>query len=245
MVIVRPMATAAIELFREHRNQNLRKFLQDLQYQMALSGITTAWARANFALRLELDSMAEEWFRVLSQPVQEDWDQLKTQFTTLWDFQPPQAKTATQKIEELLNCKLKPEAVGTMVPYMGRTQHTHVAWAEEIFEKVQACGLKNRMEYIHQVLAKLPGSVRKGLQQNHMDWITFVDNVKAVDVDQLMEQAELEETIRELTAMVKDLSMDRRAEQQVGSQRAQQYWTIQQTIDPGIGRGNTTTALAL
>jgi hypothetical protein len=48
MVIARPMATAAIELFRERRNQNLRKFLQDLQYQMALSGITTVWARADF-----------------------------------------------------------------------------------------------------------------------------------------------------------------------------------------------------
>jgi hypothetical protein len=39
-----------------------------------------------------------------------------------------------------------------------------VAWAKEILEKVRACGLKNRMEYIHQVLAEMPGSVRKGLQ---------------------------------------------------------------------------------
>ena len=165
MAIPRPMATAAIEPFGGCRNQNPRKFLQDLQYQMALSGITTAWARADFfVLRLELDSTAEEWFRALPQPVQEDWDQLKTQFTTRWDSQLPPAKTATQKIEELLSCKLKPEEVRTMVPYMGRTQHTHMAWAEEILKKAQACGLKNRMEYIHQVLAELPGSVRKGLQ---------------------------------------------------------------------------------
>jgi hypothetical protein len=45
--------------------------------------------------------------------------------------------------------------------------------------------------------------------------------------------------------MVKDLSMDQRAERQAGSQRAQQYQTIQQTINPRIGRGNTTMALAL
>jgi hypothetical protein len=213
---------------------------------MALSSITTVRARANFfVLWLELDSTAEEWFRALPQPVQEDWDQLKTQFTTQWDSQPPPAKMATQKIEELLSCKLKLEEVGTMVPYMGRTQHIHVAWAEEILKKAQVCGLENRMEYIHQVLAELPGSVREGLQWNHMDWTMFVDNVKAVDVDQLMERAESEKTIKELTAMVKDLSMDRRVERQVGSQRAQQYRTIQQTIDPGIGRGNTTMALAL
>jgi hypothetical protein len=47
--------------------------------------------------------------------------------------------------------------------------------------------------------------------------MTFVGNVKAVNVDQLIEQAESEKTIRELIAMVKDLSIDQRAERQVGS----------------------------
>jgi hypothetical protein len=168
-----------------------------------------------------VDSVAEEWYKALPAIVREDWDQLAPAFTARWDTQPLPAKTVMEKTDELIKYKLKPEEVGTMVPHMGRMQHTHVAWAEQILEKAQACQLENRTEYIQQVLGQLPGSVSEGIQQNYTDWTTFTSNIKAIDMAQLKTRANAEKTIRDLTAMVTDLKMDNQAMKQGRSLKPQ------------------------
>jgi hypothetical protein len=155
---------------------------------MTLSGITTSHAKADFLpLRLEVDSPAEEWHKALLAVVRQDWDRLQLAFTARWDTQPLAVKTVMQMTDDLVNYKLKPQDVRTMVPYMGRVQHAHIAWAEEILKKAKACELEGRTEYIQQVINQLPGSVRKGIQRNFTDWTTFTNNVKVVDMDQLLE----------------------------------------------------------
>jgi hypothetical protein len=173
------MATpGGVEAFGGRPEQNPKKFLRDLQYQMALSGIATARAKVDFLLlRLEVDSPAEEWYLALDPAIREDWDQLEPQFTAQWNQQQPLARTDAEKTEELLNHKLEPEQVGTTVMYLGRMQHAHIAWADGILLKAQVCGLENRMEYTHQVLAELPGSVRGSMGKNYTNWTTFVQNV--------------------------------------------------------------------
>jgi hypothetical protein len=63
------------------------------------------------------------------------------------------------------------------------------------------------MEYTHQVLAELPGSVRGSMGKNYMNWTTFIQNVKAIDIDHMKEQARSEAIIWELNAKVERLTL--------------------------------------
>jgi hypothetical protein len=161
-------AVATVEPFGGRRDQNPKKFLRDLKYQMTLGGITTPEAKADFfLLRVEADSLAEEWYLALPQQTRESWDLLEPQFETRWATQQPMTRTDTEKTYDLLNHKLKPEDVGTTVQYQGRAQHAHVAWAEDALDKARACGIENRTEYIPLVIADLPDSVRKSMARNY------------------------------------------------------------------------------
>jgi hypothetical protein len=108
------------EMFAERQEQNSKVFLQNLQYQMALSGIATADAKAQFfPLCLEIDSPADLWFQKLDPAVHLDWDKLEPQFMKHWvpEIQQSATELAMDKTEDLLECKLKPEEVGQRVPF--------------------------------------------------------------------------------------------------------------------------------
>jgi hypothetical protein len=167
--------------------------------------------------------------------------QIEPVFIAKWNAQHAPATSAIEKTQALLDYKLRPEDVGTMVSDMGRTQHAHIAWAEGILEKAHECGLENRVEYIYQVVAGLPGSVRNCLDESYMDWTTFIGKVKAINVSQLKVQANMEKSIWELNALVQNLNINRRTESQMVSPRPQQYRPVLQAVVTTPNRSNGTT----
>jgi hypothetical protein len=99
----------------------------------------------------------------------------------------------------------------------------------------------NRVEYIHQVVVGLPGSVRNCLDESYMDWTTFIGKVKAINVSQLKVQANMEKSIQELNALVQNLNINRRTESQMVSPRPQQYRPVPQAVVTTPNRSNGTT----
>ena len=69
------MQAAIADTFGGHGNESGMAFLQGLQRQMMLSGITTARVQARyFSYCLEVDSPANTWFAALPKKTQEDWE---------------------------------------------------------------------------------------------------------------------------------------------------------------------------
>jgi hypothetical protein len=213
----RPGATAGSrETFGGWNDQHPRKFLRNLQCQMLLSGITAPDAKAEFfMLCLDVDSPADAWHQALDPMIRTNWDKLEAEFMKEWA--PPQQATRSdmEKTTELLNHKLKPEDVGTMVLFRGAMHHAHIAWASQIMIRVRDCGLETRAEYIHQVKGELPSSIISSMDQAYTDWRTFIDAVMGINVDQLKEKVRMErelskamEMFCELDARIKKLEAD-------------------------------------
>jgi hypothetical protein len=94
-------------------------------------------------------------------------------------------KSYQEKMEELLNHRLRLEQVGKMVPFWGTNEYTHIVWAEEVWVKVQDLGLKARAEYMYQACNSLLDAVKDGIEGQTADWTTFIMVVKAMDIEKL------------------------------------------------------------
>jgi hypothetical protein len=200
------------EMFAGRWEQNSKVFLQNLQYQMALSSIATADAKAQFfPLCLEIDSPADLWFQKLDPAVHLDRDKLEPQFTKCWvpEIQQSATELAMDKTEDLLECKLKPDEVGQRVPFRGTVVYGHVAWAEEMFMMVQRCGLENRIEYICQVMKELLKLVQSSIVKSFTDWAMFLEAVKGINTDQLEQRIQAEKDLHELRVKVNELQKRR------------------------------------
>ncbi|KAH9972302.1 hypothetical protein BGW80DRAFT_1252828 [Lactifluus volemus] len=155
-------------------------------------------------LCLDVDSPVDDWYQTLDPVIRTDWDLLVAQFVKEW-AQPP---ARPEKTVELLNLKLKPEDVGTMVLFRGAKQHAHIAWAHEMMVRVRHCGLESREEYIHLVRCELPSSIIDSIGRGYTTWSTFIEAVMAIDVDRLKERLELSKVMETMKARVKELEAD-------------------------------------
>jgi hypothetical protein len=107
----------SIETFGGWNEQNPRKFLRSLQFQMLpTSGITAPDAMAEFfMLCLDADCPVDDWYQTLDPVIRTDWDLLAPEFVREWAQ--PAARSAIDKTTEPLNTKLKPEESRTLEPW--------------------------------------------------------------------------------------------------------------------------------
>jgi hypothetical protein len=174
---------------------------------MLLSGITAPDAKAEFfMLCLDVDSPVDNWYQTLDPVIRTDWDLLAPEFVREWAQ--PAARSAIEKTAELLNHKLKPDDVGTMVLFRGVKQHPHIAWAHEMMVRVRDCGLESRVEYIHQVRGEFPRSIINSIDRAYTNWSTFIEAVMVIDTIQLKERLELSKAIKTMVARIEELKAD-------------------------------------
>jgi hypothetical protein len=194
-----PMATRTLNLaqagdtFGGWPDQDPEAFIQSVERQMIISGITTAQGKAHYLkLCLEVKSPASKWFQTLDQAVKADWDQLEPAFTQKWATHQPPQRTNLQKTEDLLNHRLKEEEVGETVPFLGTNEYTHIVWADQVQAMVQDLGIEAGFTYVHQVLNNLPSAVKDNIEGPVTDWNTFIAEVKAVSIEKLTARAKTE-----------------------------------------------------
>jgi hypothetical protein len=101
-------------------------------------------------------------------------------------------KSYQEKMEELLNHRLRLEQVGKMVLFWGTNKYTHIMWAEEVWARVQDLGLKARAKYMYQVCNSLLDAVKDGIEGQTADWTTFITVVKAMNIEKLKARAKAE-----------------------------------------------------
>jgi hypothetical protein len=160
---------------------------------MIISGITTAEGQAHYLrLCLEVKLLADKWFQGLDQAIKTDWAQLEPAFMLKWTTPQTPAKSYQEKMEELLNHRLRLEQVSKMVPFWGANKYTHIIWVEEVWEKVQDLGLKTRAKYMYQVHNSLLDTIKEGIEGQTTDWMTFIVVVKAIDIKKLKARAKAE-----------------------------------------------------
>jgi hypothetical protein len=160
---------------------------------MIISGIVTPDRQACYLrLCLEVKSPADKWFQSLDQAVKTDWAQLEPAFTLKWTTPQTPTKLYQEKMEELLNHRLRPEQVSEMMPFWGANKYTHIVWVEEVWEKVQDLGLETRAKYMYQVCNSLLDAIKEGIEGQTTDWTTFIAAVKAIDIKKLKARAKAE-----------------------------------------------------
>jgi hypothetical protein len=207
---------------------------------MVKSNVTTPAVKAQYLLLcLEVESPVDEWYQKLLAVTKTNWDALKAVFVQEWTPQAAHAMSAMDRTIDLMAHKLKPEDVGKTAPSKGRMEHMHVIWANKILAKAKACQLEMQIEYVAQVMDDLPVPIKNSLDRSTIvDWMTFTEAVKAVDVrkiqDHLVAEKETkakEDTVqaqlRELTTEVTRLRV--RPAQTPTYQRLGQYQMHHQT----------------
>ncbi|KIO00179.1 hypothetical protein M404DRAFT_78577, partial [Pisolithus tinctorius Marx 270] len=148
-------------------------------------------ALANY---LGTGSPAERWYEDLTTTQLASWDELTKAFNDRW----PITKSASQMSEEyqteLLSHKMLEEDVG-IIRTVGRQKvWLHVRWADEAMELARRAKIEGGSTLIWQVKKQLPQAVRKLLDDEYMNWKTFMDDVKKLNTSRLkQERKEIEE----------------------------------------------------
>jgi hypothetical protein len=160
---------------------------------MIISGITTTEGQAHYLrLCLEVKLLVDKWFQGLDQVMKTDWGQLEPAFMQHWMTHQAPQKSYQEKIEELLNHRLKPEQVSEVVPFWGMSEYMHIAWVEEVHKKVQDLGINTRPEYVYQVFSTLLDTIKDGIEDQTADWMTFIMAVKGINIKKLRARAKAE-----------------------------------------------------
>jgi hypothetical protein len=235
------------EMFGSWPDQDPEVFIQNMEWQMILSSVTTAAEKAHYLmLCLEVKSLANKWFQNLDLAVKTDWAQLEPTFRLQWVAHQAPEWTKLEKTKDLLNHRLKPEDVGEMVPFWGTSKYTHVVWAEEVQAMVQDLEINTRSKYIYQALNNLPTAIKDSIEGEVIDWTMFIMEVKAIKIEKLKARAKTEKEqvekdrvmkseINKLWSLIQMLRLENTAPTAWQAGQVQQTaWTIIAQLNPNM-----------
>jgi hypothetical protein len=110
--------TQAGDTFSGWPNQDPEAFIWNVKCQKIISNVATATEKACYLLLcLEVKSPADKWFKGLDPMVKMNWARLEPEFTQKWMMHQAPQRLDLEKIEDLLNHRLKPEEVSEQVPF--------------------------------------------------------------------------------------------------------------------------------
>ena len=138
---------------------------------------------------LKTGSPAEAWFLRTTTP-KKVWPSFKTAFKKEFPDVDRAEKTAQDLERELLAMKLHPDSLGKTERYANDNVWTHVAFAQRALDLARRAGIAGGTSNIWQVRDALPNVVREKVPEKQMNWITFCDTIKQVDVGHIKEGAQ-------------------------------------------------------
>ena len=138
---------------------------------------------------LKMGSPAEAWFLRTTTP-KKVWPSFKTAFEKEFPDVDRAEKTAQDLERELLAMKLHPDSLGKTERYANDDVWTHVTFAQRALDLVRCAGIAGGTSNIWQVRDALPNVVREKVPEKQMNWITFCDAIKQVDVGHIKEGAQ-------------------------------------------------------
>lgn len=138
---------------------------------------------------LKTGSPAEAWFLRTTTP-KKVWPSFKTAFKKEFPDVDRAEKTAQDLERELLAMKLHPDSLGKTERYANDDVWTHVAFAQRALDLARRAGIAGGTSNIWQVRDALPNVVREKVPEKQMNWITFCDTIKQVDVGHIKEGAQ-------------------------------------------------------
>ena len=136
---------------------------------------------------MEADSAADEWFDGLDEAGKKDWSAIEASFRKRWPRKKTVKKTVEEYEQEITNSPLKMEDLGRKETVAGKEVHAHIAWADNMEAVVIGAKLESTNTYVGHVRRELPKLLREKVGTGHVNWTTFLQAVRDVDLDHIRE----------------------------------------------------------
>ena len=140
---------------------------------------------------MEADSAADEWFDGLDEAGKKDWSAIEASFRKRWPRKKTVKKTVEEYEQEITNSPLKMEDLGRKETVAGKEVHAHIAWADNMEAVVIGAKLESTNTYVGHVRRELPKLLREKVGTGHVNWTTFLQAVRDVDLDHIREGVDI------------------------------------------------------
>lgn len=130
---------------------------------------------------LKMGSPAKTWFNKATMP-KKTWPTFKMAFKAEFPDVGMAEKTPQDLERELLAMKLCMENLGKTEHYANNDVWTHVAIAQHALDLAKCASIATETSNIWQVRDALPKVVREKIPETQMDWTTFCDVIKKVEI---------------------------------------------------------------
>ena len=147
--------------------------------------------KQQFKYFLQADSAADKWFDNLPLADKKDWNAIESTFNQCWLRKKAAKKTTEEYEEEITGLRLKMEDLGKKEKTAGREVYSHIAWADKMTTIVKWAKIETTTTYIGQVRKELPKLLREKIDAGHTDWRMFLQAVRDVDVDHIMDGVDI------------------------------------------------------
>lgn len=137
---------------------------------------------------LKTGSPAETWFFRPATP-KKAWPAFKAAFEKEFPDVGRAEKTSQDLERELLAMRLRTETLGKTERYANDDVWTHVIFAQRALDLARRAGIAAGTNNIWQVRDTLPEVVREKVPEKQIDWVTFCDAIKQVDISHIKEGA--------------------------------------------------------
>ena len=100
-------------------------------------------------------------------------------------------KTVEEYEGEIMGLRIKIDDLGRKDKIPGREVYSHIAWADKMTTIVKGTKLENTTTYIGHVRKELPKLLREKVGAGHVDWSTFLQAIRDVDIDYIRDGVEI------------------------------------------------------
>ncbi|KAF8950516.1 hypothetical protein BDZ97DRAFT_1617781, partial [Flammula alnicola] len=187
------------------KDENPQDFLKTLK-QLFLS--STIWDDSRrvefFASCLKSSSVAEEWYDNLPPTATDTWAHLEAAFKSKWPVKTKPGKTKAEKQQQLEDCVLKEEELGTTKAVDGTEEQAHIVWADKV-QRLAAAIPDTDGLLIGAVRRNLPAALKALVGDQHATWRSFCDAVHAIPLSLIREQQEAEKEKKEFRKMKEEM----------------------------------------
>lgn len=162
-------------------------FLRTLKRSFMINKISDDKERIDiFECCLQYEGTADKWFRDLPKVSKADWDALVAAFEVRWALKDGKQETRAERVENLMEWKLKEEELGKKVQEGGsKGLWTHVRWAEGLKSRA-ACDKEGIV--FKQVKAALPEAIRILITSSApKTYDTLAEAVKNLEIEDIQD----------------------------------------------------------
>ncbi|KAG2742821.1 hypothetical protein P692DRAFT_201724556 [Suillus brevipes Sb2] len=185
-------------LFHGKESENAQNFMRSTEAYFLINRITDKATKvALFAALISAGSQADWWTNLDAQH-KATWTTVKAAFEAKWPTIAVARKTMLEYQKELLALRLKEDEVGERITLAEVTTWSHIHFHNQLKTLVQDAGVVNAPVLIHPVRDALPQVLRDLTTSAPLDWNTFLNEIKDVNIDILQDQVKREKEKKEV-----------------------------------------------